>query len=726
MDESISQPQNSVSSEFGVFAASDPRVCFLLDAAGIIISANAAARHSLPNIKTGTDLTSISVAPVDVSNYIRQCARTRGPVLGKLNLKAEDGDPVSWSCHGGLAGRAADGRSLVILRLQRPELGKYAFERLNQKVNSLNAELEWRDRAERAAAHLAAIVASSTDAIYSIDSRNIITSWNQGAEHIFGYLAEEIIGASSLRLIPLDKRSEEASRLDRIKAGKLLEPVETVRQSKDGRLIDVSVNTSPIRDRSGTIIGVSKIVRDNTLRKHAERSLQLANATFRQLIDNSPFGIFAVNADFRIAQVSQGAQKAFQNVRPLIGRDLSEALRILWAEPAASEFIGRFRHTLETGESYHAPNTVETRRDTDEVEAYDWKIEKLTLADGRPGVVCHFYDLSEHQRFEEALRASEQRFRGTFENASVGIAHVSLDGEWLELNERFCELLGYSRTELLRRTPSCIRHPDDRKTGAEPISRLIDGEVTSLQFEERYLRKDESTLWVGISVGLQRDVEGNPAYLIYVVRDISERKRAEEHQDFLMRELAHRSKNQLAVINAMAGQTARNARSMDDFRKQFGQRLHGLAVSVDLLVQGDWSGAGLRELVIKQLDAFKGDDSRLRCEGPDVKLNNTAAEAIGLALHELSTNCVKHGAWSAPMGSVAVTWTIEAAQDNPHLRLSWIERGGPRVSKPTRVGFGQIVIEQMVAQKLGAKVELSYPPAGLKWILFLPTDYVSA
>lgn len=139
-------------------------------------------------------------------------------------------------------------------------------------------------------------------------------------------------------------------------------------------------------------------------RANAEAALQVAHDTFRHLVDRSPFGIYAVDADFRLVQVSDGAQKVFGNVRPLYGRDFAEVLGIIWAEPFASEAIGHFRHTLATGEAYRASNSVEQRAGTTDTEAYDWKIERVVLPDGRHGVVCHFYDLTEKQRQEEQIR----------------------------------------------------------------------------------------------------------------------------------------------------------------------------------------------------------------------------------------------------------------------------------------------------------------------------------
>ena len=138
-------------------------------------------------------------------------------------------------------------------------------------------------------------------------------------------------------------------------------------------------------------------------RASAEAALHVAHDTFRHLVDRSPFGIYAVDADFRLVQVSDGAQKVFENVRPLLGRDFAEVIGVIWAEPFASEAIGHFRRTLATGETYRAPNSIERRADTADTETYDWKIERVMLPDGRPGVVCHFYDLSEKQRQEEQI-----------------------------------------------------------------------------------------------------------------------------------------------------------------------------------------------------------------------------------------------------------------------------------------------------------------------------------
>ena len=144
-------------------------------------------------------------------------------------------------------------------------------------------------------------------------------------------------------------------------------------------------------------------------RARAEEALRAAHDTFSHLVEQSPFGVYAVDSDFRLVQVSAGAQKVFETVRPLLGRDFAEVMRLLWAEPFATDCIRIFRHTLDTGEPYHAPSSVERRQDIGTVESYDWKTERVILPDGRHGVVCHFYDLSDRQRYEAALRDADRQ-----------------------------------------------------------------------------------------------------------------------------------------------------------------------------------------------------------------------------------------------------------------------------------------------------------------------------
>jgi two-component sensor histidine kinase len=195
----------------------------------------------------------------------------------------------------------------------------------------------------------------------------------------------------------------------------------------------------------------------------------------------------------------------------------------------------------------------------------------------------------------------------------------------------------------------------------------------------------------------------------------------QEHSAFLMRELAHRSKNQLAVVKGMALQTARRSRTVEQFVEEFSQRIQGLAESQDLMVRQNWQGAWLSDLVRAHLDLF-GAGPRVDLDGPSLFLSANAVQNIGFALHELATNAYKHGALTAPQGRVSVRW--RGPQADGRVNLEWIERDGPPVEAPQQRGFGSLVITELVAQALQGTTKLDFNPAGIHWRLDFPAAFV--
>ena len=180
---------------------------------------------------------------------------------------------------------------------------------------------------------------------------------------------------------------------------------------KTDDIIAVQRSTFATRDEQGEVTGFVSVMRDITHGKAEQGRLRRQIETFETLIANSPFGVYLVDADFRLRVVSRGAQKLFENVRPLVGRDFADILHAIWPEPLASEAVAHFRRTLESGMPYEAATTSEQRADVEAREAYDWRIERVTLPDERYGIVCYFHDHTERENWTRALAGREAELR---------------------------------------------------------------------------------------------------------------------------------------------------------------------------------------------------------------------------------------------------------------------------------------------------------------------------
>jgi two-component sensor histidine kinase len=238
----------------------------------------------------------------------------------------------------------------------------------------------------------------------------------------------------------------------------------------------------------------------------------------------------------------------------------------------------------------------------------------------------------------------------------------------------------------------------------------------------RDLEADARRLGAGEEVPVRAYPITEIANVAAAIGDASHRRKAAETEvRFLMRELAHRSKNQMTVIAAMAKQTARGASSVPEFVHSFEKRIHGLASSTDLLLAHGVAGVDLRELLSHQIDPFCPVDSdRVVLAGPAVRLNTQAAQILGMAGHELATNAVKYGAFAGEYGRLRVEWRREGGV----LALHWRETAGPLPDRKHRRGFGTTVLENMVGRSLGAEVERQIHADGIEWRFRIPVSAI--
>jgi two-component sensor histidine kinase len=188
-----------------------------------------------------------------------------------------------------------------------------------------------------------------------------------------------------------------------------------------------------------------------------------------------------------------------------------------------------------------------------------------------------------------------------------------------------------------------------------------------------------------------------------------------------MDEVNHRSKNMLSLVQTIAQQTA--APSFEEFLARFEERIHALAANQDLLVKNNWTGADLSELVGEQLSHFKDlFGTRIVFDGPAVFLSAPAAQAIGMAMHELATNAAKYGALKRPEGKIAISWNLSTPEDR--FVMEWRESCAGSIQPPVKRGFGSAVISSVVEMGLDAKVDLSFPDTGLVWRVDCPLDRI--
>jgi PAS domain S-box-containing protein len=308
-------------------------------------------------------------------------------------------------------------------------------------------------------------------------------------------------------------------------------------------------------------------------------------------------------------------------------------------------------------------------------------------------------------RYETALRGSQV----TVYTQDRNLRYTSLSNP----------MFGRSIEDILGRTDDEVLPADSgRTTIALKHEALASGQPKRT---EVVIESDHGPRCYDLHIEPLSNESGGVVGLTCAAVDITERKESESHLRLLMRELTHRSKNLLAVIQAMARQTARHAGSTEAFLNQFAARLQALAASHDLLVRESWYGASLRELVQSQLTAYIGSaEEQVAIDGPPAALKPEAAQNLGLALHELAVNAAKFGALSVPNGRVSITWTLQ----NHTLALEWHEQCGPKVKIRRKRGFGSMVIERNLSRALDAKVDMAFEPDGLLCRIVIPASQI--
>jgi PAS domain S-box-containing protein len=300
-------------------------------------------------------------------------------------------------------------------------------------------------------------------------------------------------------------------------------------------------------------------------------------------------------------------------------------------------------------------------------------------------------DINARKQAEQALQASKDRLQLALNAAQLGSYQYDPLHRVFSGDARCQEIFGLAKNEapideIVRRV-----HPDDMEmvqANLEAALDPVDPRRSATEFRLR--RRNGEVRWVesnGLAYFEGAGPERRAVNYVGTLADITERKEREEKEHLLMREINHRAKNMLSVVDAIAHQTA--TRAPEDFIERFSERIQALSANQDLLVRNQWSGVEIEDLVRAQLAPFADlIGPRIVLHGPELRLKAASAQAIGLALHELATNAGKYGALSTDTGRVDVFWRA----DGNTFTMDWAERDGPLVSAPQRRGFGTIVM----------------------------------
>lgn len=496
--------------------------------------------------------------------------------------------------------------------------------------------------------------------------------------------------------------------------------------AKDGRRLVWLVNeTGRISLTTGRRIIVS-FANDITAQREAEAAAASRLIEIEALYNSTPLGLALFDRDLKALRINDALAEI--NGVPAadhIGRFIFDIVPDLreQAEPM-------LRRVLETGVSINNISfSGETAREPGVQRDWLEHFHPVKTDAGEVigvGVVCE--EVTGRRAAERQLAALMSELRRTLHLFRVSLRAADVCAFALDQDRRFVWVSegpwGQPIAEMLGKRDEEI-FPESRWRVAVPVKEKVLAGGGQETFDT-IVEVDGQRRVQQVRIEAMRDDSGAIMGLVGACIDITERQAHEAHVESLMRELAHRSKNFLAVIQGLARHSARTSGSLDVFLASFMKRLDGLARAQDLLIGTSWQGVGLAALIDSQIGhVSEADRARVHLDGPEIELNPRAVQNLGMALHELSTNASKYGSLSQPGGHVDVHWGLDAGEP-PAFTISWIEREGPRVAPPTRKGFGHVVIRDLAARALMGEVSLDYAEEGLRWSLTAPKSCVVA
>jgi len=413
-----------------------------------------------------------------------------------------------------------------------------------------------------------------------------------------------------------------------------------------------------------------------------------AHSDLQNLMAATDFGTLFLDSSLRIKRFTQQVTDLFSITPSDEGRPIADFAHRLEYDSLVSDS----RKVL----ANLTPISHEIRGRND--RWYDVRLRPYRTVDDKiDGVVLTFVDMTDRRKIEEALRSSERRIRQQTQLVELSRDPIFIwefGGTILEWNLGSEQLYGYTRAEAVG------KRKDQLLGTIVPGSSFADLRVKlhdegSWSGELKHRTKDGRELIIESRIILE--TVGGQQLALESTRDVTERKAWDTQQKLLLRELTHRVKNTLTVVQSIAHQTRRSSKSYEEFTDRLDGRLAALAAAHSLLVDSDWRGADLATLARAQFEPYAGDNpDRVRIEGEPLFLPADLATPFGLVFHELATNAAKYGSFSRRAGTVDLDWNLQTRNGQPLLTVTWRERGGSKITEPKKKGFGSELIERAI------------------------------
>lgn len=560
-------------------------------------------------------------------------------------------------------------------------------------------------------------------AVYVCNADGVIVRYNRKAAELWGRSPrpgdtdERFCGAHRLyypdgRWLP----HADTPMADVLQTGKRVQDAEVIVEQPSGRRLWLLVNIEPVKNEFGEVTGAINCFQDISERKQIDTKLKASQAWLQAVVETTPECIKVVARNGTLIHMNPAGLQMIgaPSAELVLGRCTFDLIapehreswraqheRVCNGESLCWEFdvigLGGMRRHMET---HAAP---------------------LLMEDGTTAQLAITRDISERKRQEAVLRESERRSRELLEALPAAIYTTDADGHITFYNQAAGKMWGYhppigeavwcgswrlyepNGTPLPHdKCPMAVALRESRPVrGAEAIAERPDG--TRVPF-------------MAFPTPLY-NYSGELAGAVNMLVDITDRKRAEDHQQLLINELNHRVKNTLATVQSIASQSLKEAASAQEAKQALEQRLLALSRAHDVLTRENWEGAQLQHIIARAVEPF-GD--RFRTSGPSIRISPRVALALAIAVQELATNAIKYGALSNSDGSVTIAWGLDTSSTGPCVHLQWTETDGPPVRPPTHRGFGSRLLERSLASELNGKVRIDFAPTGVTCSMFAP------